>query len=132
MSSYLENKILNHILRGENYTPPSTVYVGLVSGTAVDADLEGGDLTNEITGYEGDRKAITFTSASQVSDKGQTANSNEIDFNGMPATTVAYSVVCDSATGGNILYWLPANNNKTTNADDTFRLRVADVTITQD
>jgi len=132
MTSYLEEKILNHILRGEVYTPPSTIYVGLVDSSATDIDLENGILTNEITGYTGSRKVISFNPASQDNGKGTTKNNSEINFNSMPKKEVAYAILCDSEAGGNILYWLPADTIKTTNIDDIYRLKENDLTITQD
>jgi len=95
MTSYLENKILNHILRGETYTPPSTLYVGLVDSGATDLDLENGVLNNEITGYTGSRKVISFNPASQDNGKGTSKNNSEINFNGMPKKEVAFAILCD-------------------------------------
>lgn len=134
MSSYLEEEILDHILRGNSYTSPGTVYIGLVTSTATDADLEGGDLTNEITGYTGDRKSVTFTIPSQVSGKGTVENDIQIDFEDMPNVTVEYAIICDSLTpgGGNILYWAPANSTKTTNSGDTYRIDISNLVIDQD
>ena len=126
MASYLEEEVLQEKL------VDATVYVGLVEDSATDVDLESGDLTNEITGYDGDRKAISFTAPSQVSGKGTVQNDVQIDFENMPATTVEYAIICDSATGGNILYWCPAINNKTTNSGDTYRVDTNDLTIDQD
>lgn len=130
ISSYLEEKILNHVLRNTTYTSPTTVYVGLVTSTAVDADLEGGDLTNEISGYTGDRKAITFTVPTQVSGKGTVNNDNQLDFDNMPAVTVEYAIITDDPTPGvgNILYWCPSpSGTKTTNVGDTYRIPVGDL-----
>lgn len=132
LSSYLEEQLLNHALRNIAYSSPTTVYVGLVDNTAVDTDLEAGDLTNEITGYTGDRKAITFTAPTQVGGKATIENSAQIDFDDMPATTVAYAIICDAATAGNILYWAPATTSKTTNAGDTYRISAGDLTVSHD
>lgn len=132
MTSYLEEKILDHIFNGVSYTPPSTIYVGLVSDVATDADLEAGDLTNEITEYTGDRKALDWSTAAQVDGKGTVGNTNQVDFEAMPSTVVEYAIICDSATGGNILYWLPASTVKTIYVDDVFRVRADDINISQD
>jgi hypothetical protein len=132
MTSYLENKILDHIFNGVEYIPPSTLYVGLVDSGATDLDLENGVLNNEITDYIGDRKEINFNLSSQENGKGTSKNNSEINFNGMPKKEVAFAILCDSATGGNILFWLPADTIKTTNIDDIYRLKENDVTITLD
>ena len=132
ISDYLEEALLNHVMRNTAYTSPVTVYVGIVSDVAVDADLEAGTLTNEITGYTGDRKAVTFGAPSQVTGKATITNSADIDFESMPAVTVAYAIVCDAATLGNILYWCPLSANKTTNSGDTFRIPASNLTLDLD
>jgi hypothetical protein len=122
ISTYLEEAILNHVMRNTEYVRPAVVYVGLVTADAVDADLEAGTLTDEVTLYTGDRKAVTFAAPVDVAGKSTIKNSGAIDFENMPAVTVKYAIVCDAATGGNILYWCPLTVQKTTNAGDTFRI----------
>jgi hypothetical protein len=65
-SDYLENKILDHVLRNTAYTSPTTVYVGLY--TAAPTDAGGG---TEVSGNGYAREAATFSVASG----GATANS---------------------------------------------------------
>jgi len=36
-SDYLENKVLDHVLRNTSYTPPATVYLGLFTANPTDA-----------------------------------------------------------------------------------------------
>ena len=134
MSSFLEEEILDHILRGNSYSSPTTVYVGLVSDSATDDDLEDGDLTNEIDGYDGDRKEITFTEPSQVDGKATVESDVQIDFEDMPETTVEYAIITDDSTpdSGNILYWCPSVETKTTNEGDTYRIDTNNLTIDQD
>lgn len=125
ISTYLEEKWLN-MLKGTAYTAP-TVYCGIVSDTGTDAELEAGTLTNEITGYTGNRPAITLGAVSQVAGKATIKNSADIDFLVMPAPAgrqVKYAIVIDAATAGNILYWCPLATMKTWNAGDTFRIPV--------
>lgn len=129
LSNYFEEDILN------TYLVSATVYVGLVDDNATDDDLESGDLTDEITSYTGDRKSISFTSPSQVDGKATIENDADIDFEDMPETTVKYAVIMDSETAdgtGNILYWCPADNVKTTNDGDTYRIPSGDLTLDLD
>lgn len=136
ISNYLEEKILNHVMRNEVYASPSTVYVGIVKETATNEDLETGILTGEITEYDGNRKEVTFSAPSQVMGKATITNENILDFENMPAldsnNKVKYAIVCDAATNGNILYWCPANAEKVTNAGDTYRIPVGDLTLDLD
>lgn len=46
LSDYMENKIIDHMLRNQAYTPPATVYVALF--TAV-TGLEANNPTSEVT-----------------------------------------------------------------------------------
>lgn len=131
-SDYLEEALLDHVLRNTAYTSPTDVYVGLVDDTATAADLEDGDLTNEITGYTGDRKLVTFTVPTQVSDKGTVENNVEISFEDMPAVTIGHLIICDAATAGNILYHSVPTQVKTANAGDTYRILVGDLTVDLD
>ncbi|MBA7701750.1 hypothetical protein ES703_110495 [subsurface metagenome] len=124
ISTYLEEALLNHVMRNIEYTRPTTVYCGLADDVAVDAELEAGTLTNEITAYTGDRKAITFGAPTQESDKATIKNTAALEFELMPAVTVKYAIVCDAATVGNILYWMPLTAEKTCNPGDTFRLPI--------
>ncbi|MBA7478994.1 hypothetical protein ES707_14425 [subsurface metagenome] len=124
ISDYLEEELLDHVFRNLAYTGPATVYCGLVDNVGTDAELEAGTLTNEITAYTGDRKAITFGAPAQVGGKATIKNSAALEFESMPAVTVKYAIVCDAATEGNILYWCPLAAEKTCNEGDTFRIPV--------
>ncbi len=132
ISNHLEEALLNHVMKNTAYTSPAAVYCGLVTSTASDADMEAGTLTNEITAYTGDRKAITFGTITQVGGAATVKNTVAIEFEDMPAVTVAYAIICDATTAGNILWWLPLDVNKTTNAGDTFRIPVDGLTVTLD
>lgn len=124
ISTYLEEALLNHVMRNIEYSRPAVVYCGLMDDTAVEAEMEAGTLDDEITTYTGDRKAITFGAPSQVSGKATIKNSVVLEFENMPAVTVKYAIICDAATGVNILYWCPLVAEKTCNAGDTFRLPI--------
>lgn len=131
ISSYLEEKWLN-MLKGTAYTAPATVYCGICNDTATPDELEANTQTNEITGYTGDRKAITLGEVSQVGGAGSAGkatlkNSAAIDFVSMPAPDtkkVKYAIVCDAATAGQILYWCPLTVEKSWNEGDTFRIPI--------
>jgi len=124
ISTYLEGKWLN-MLKGAAFTAPTT-YLGIVSDVAVDADMEAGTLTDEITGYTGNRPAVSFGAITPGGNKSTMPNSAaNIDYLLMPAPAgrqVKYAIVCDAATGGNILYWCPLSLMKVWNTGDTFRI----------
>lgn len=126
IADYLEEILLNLVFRNTAYPggAPAAVYCGLIDDVGTDAELEAGTLTNEITAYTGDRKAITFGAPSQVSSKATIKNSAALEFESMPAVTVKYVIVCDAATAGNILYWCPLTEEKTCNEGDTFKIAI--------
>lgn len=124
IADHLEEALLDHVFRNTEYVRPATVYCGLIETGDWDAELEAGTLTHEIVAYTGDRKAITFGAPAQEGGKATIKNSAVIEFENMPAITVKYAVVCDAATGGNILYWCPLTAEKACNAGDTFRIAV--------
>jgi len=144
ISNYLSKKLLDHALGISSFSMPSTVYCGLASSTATAAQLAAGTLTNEITGYTGNRKAITMTAATLedsqdvLSDMISVSGGSAIEFADMPACTVAWVLLCDAATAGNVLFALPLvvleegenyldPDPKEVAAGETFRLPVGQV-----
>lgn len=97
-TNYLENALLNHVLRNTAYTPPATVYLALLTADPG----EGGALT-EITGGSYARQAIAFGAPSG----GVVSNSGDIVFTNMPAASITHVAIMDASTGGNALYYVP-------------------------
>lgn len=96
ISAYLANKLFDHVLRGVTYTPPTAIYMALYNGnpTGGGTEISGG-------GYA--RQAVTFEAASNA----KTRNANDVEF---PEATADWGLVthfglCDSSTGGNLLYY---------------------------
>lgn len=131
-SNYLENELLDHVLRGATtgtaYAQPAAVYVALFTSTATAAELEAGTITNEVTGGSYARQAVTFDAPAG----GATANSAAVSFTSMPAVTVAFAAVMDATTAGNVLFYGALTANKTLNAGDTFTINAGDLDITVD
>ena len=135
-TNYLEGALLDHVLRGHatgtDYTQPTNVYLGLVTDTATDTELEEGTLTNEITGYTGDRPVVEFTEPIVIANgDSQIENTIEIAFEDMPEATIGYLIITDSPTkgSGNVLYYSQPDSIKTSNAGDTYRILVGDLTV---
>ncbi|MFD2703825.1 hypothetical protein ACFSVM_25680, partial [Paenibacillus shunpengii] len=96
MSNFLENKILNHVLRGEVYAPPTELYIGLFTSDPGEAGTG-----TEVTGAGYARRPITFS----PSTVGTTSNTADIL---SPASTAAWGTIThfgifDALTGGNLL-----------------------------
>ena len=75
-SDYLENKVLDHVLGGGDYTRPATVYIGLY--TATPSDSGGG---TEVAGNGYDRADVTNNATNfPASSGGAKSNGTAITF----------------------------------------------------
>ena len=70
-SDYLENALINAVLRNTSYTSPATVYVALFTSDPTDAGTG-----TELSGNGYARTAVTFGSPSN----GVTTNSADVTF----------------------------------------------------
>ena len=123
MSDYLENEILDHILRNAAYTPASTVYIGLSTGSFAD-----GNSGTELTGNSYARQSIAFDASSG----GTTDNTSAIDF---PTATGSWGTVShwglfDAATSGNLLIHGAFSVSKTVASGDILRIAAGELDIT--
>lgn len=127
-SNYAEAIALDWFLKGNsgNYTPPSAVYLGIVSSSGTADELEAGTLTNEITGYDGNRPQVTFGTIQQDTDgTSYVQNTADIEFQNMPTCVVKFFIVTDTATKGqgHILFWGELDSPRTiANAGDTLKV----------
>jgi hypothetical protein len=124
-SDYYENKVIDHMLRNQAFTPPSTVYVGLY--TAAPTDAGGG---TEVSGGSYARQAVTLAAASA----GATQNSADITFPTATADwgTIVAAGLFDAASAGNLLAWNNLTASKTVNNGDTFKIAAGSLTISVD
>lgn len=125
LSDYLENALLNHVLRNTAYTSPTAVYAALFTDAASLAELEAGTLTNEVTGGSYARLAVTFGAPSD----GLTDNTDALSYTDMPAVTVGYVAVMDAATAGNVLFYGALTAEQTLTAGDTFAFDIGTLDI---
>ena len=132
-SDYLEDKLLDHVLRNTAFTSPTAVYVGLFlegdsAGDNTDL-LEEGTLTNEISGNGYARKAATFSAASG----GSITTSGNITFD--PASggnwgTITHIAILDAASSGNVLFYGALTTSKTSEDGDSFQITAGNLTVT--
>lgn len=121
-STYLEDKIINFVLRNVAYTAPTTVYLALYTSSPTAADSG-----TEVTGGSYARQSVTFSASSS----GSTSNSGTITFSGMPAATVTHFGIRDASTAGNLLYWGPLTASKTTSSGDTLTVSASGLTVSE-
>lgn len=132
-SNYLENKVLDHVLRVASYTQPSGLWLALFNNTSGNAaaNLEAGTLTDETStsGTAYSRKAVTFAAASS----GTSATNATVTFDAATANwgTITHVAVMDGATAGagNVLFWGAVTTPKTIETGDTFQVTSGNLTI---
>lgn len=123
MSDYLENEILDHILGTGSYTMPTTVYVGLSTGSFGE-DNSG----TELTGNNYSRVSATFSAASG----GTTSNSGALEFAAATGSwgTVSHFGIFDASTAGNLLIHGALSASKTIATGDILRFAAGDLDVT--
>lgn len=120
LTTSLANSLINATLRSVSYTSPGAVYVACYSTSPTNTGSG-----TEVTGGSYTRMAVTFAAPTN----GTTSNTNEVDIIGMPAITVVGLAIMDASSGGNMLYFGNLQTAKTTNAGDTFTIKVGDLSI---
>lgn len=111
LSNYLENKLVDHLLRGISYAPPATGFVALFTTPTSDAgggtEVTGGGYVRaavplNATNWSGTQAAGSTTASTGTT--GTTGNNLKIDFPLMPTATVTHWALYDAAVGGNMLF----------------------------
>ena len=128
-SNYLENKVLDHVLKNTAYSQPSSLYLGLFNNTSTNAaaNLEAGTLTDEVSGGSYARKTVAFAASSG----GTAATSATVTFDAATASwgSVTHVAVLDASTSGNVLFWGAVTTAKTIDSGDTFQVTSGNLTI---
>lgn len=101
-TNYFEAQMLN-LLRGQQITAPSHVYLGLFLTDPTDTGTAGEEISYD--GYA--RQQVNFSAPMQSSAGMEMSNANEIGFSECltDAGTVAYIGLFDDDTGGNMLLY---------------------------
>ena len=123
MSNYLENAVINAVLRNSSYTSPSTVYVGLFTSDPTDAGSG-----TEVSGGSYARTSVTFGSPSN----GVTTNSAAVEF--PQATdnwgTVTHIGIHDASSSGNLLFHTALDTSKAIATGDIFKIASGNLSVT--
>ena len=124
-SNYLENKILDHVLRNTSYTSPTTVYVGLFTSDPTDAGTG-----TEVSGGSYARQALSVTTASG----GIVTSSADVTFPQATANwgTVSHIGLMDALSSGNLLMHTPLTTYKTIETGDILKVSSGNLTVTLD
>lgn len=145
MSNYLENKLIDWLFRGVAFTPPTHLYIALL--TSAPSDVDTGATIAELTSTGGYARTIldpsttnwaatnglTTTTNPSSGTGGTTANNVAINFPQASANwsgVVTHFAIVDSATigAGNVLFYAPLAVSKTVTNQDTFSFPISQLT----
>jgi hypothetical protein len=128
LSNHLENKVIDQLFRGQAYTFPTTLYVGLF--TAAPSDTGGGtevsggsyarvSVTASLANWAGTQASGSTTASSGTS--GTTSNNIAVTFPSPTANwgSVTHVGIFDAATAGNLLIHGALTIAKTVNNGDS-------------
>lgn len=125
LSNYLENALVNHILRNTAYTSPGTsLYMALFTS---DPGEDGSGTEVSGSGY-----ARIQASSWSAPSNGSTANSADIDFgfaSGGSWGTITHAAIFDASSGGNLLIYGPLGSSKTVADGDGCLFRTGSVSF---
>lgn len=129
LSDYLENKLIDHILRGQAFTAPANVYVALFTAAPSDSgggtEVSGGayarvQVASTLENWAGTQSAGSTTASSGTG--GQTSNNGAITFpapSGANWGTITHFGIFDASTGGNLLFHGALTASKSVNDGDS-------------
>ena len=122
-SNFLENALINAVLRNTTYTSPATVYVSLYTTDPTDADTG-----TEVSGGSYARTAVTMGAPSN----GVSTNSADVTFPTATASwgTVTHIGIHDASTAGNLLFHTPLDTSKTIDSGDIFKITTGNLSVT--
>lgn len=124
MSDYLENALVDHVLKNTAFTQPTALLIALFTA---DAGLEASTLTSEVSGGAYARTTATFGAAAS----GTATNSADVTFPTATAAwgTVSHCAIIENASGTNVLYHGSLAASKVVNSGDTFKFNAGDLSV---
>lgn len=124
MSDYLEDALLDHVLKVAAFTVPTNLLIALFTA---DDGLEASTLTSEITGGAYARTTATFAAGAS----GTATNSADVSFPAATAAwgTVNYCAIIENTAGTNVLYHGSLSASKVVNSGDTFKFNTGDLSV---
>lgn len=120
-----ETAILDTAFRGNVYTQPAGLYVGLFSTAPTDSTSG-----TELAGNNYSRQSVTFAAANTGS---KSSNANVVfSATGNAWSTAVAMGIFDASTTGNLLVYKALSPTRTLNAGDTLTFESGAITITLD
>jgi hypothetical protein len=129
-TDYLENALLNHVLRNTAYTPAATMYIALFTAAPNDAYTSGVPTGTEVSGNNYARVSCAFDAAAS----GATANTSDLTFNTPSGSwgTVTHFGIFDASTVGNLLYWNSLTQSEAVASGNVVKILAGALDVTED
>lgn len=138
MSDYLENRIIDWLFRGQTFSPPAGLHVGLL--TAAPSDSGGGtevsgngyarvNLSPSLTNWAGTQAA--GSTVASTGNTGTTSNNSAINFPTPTGSwgTVTHFGIYDAATAGNLLFFAAVTIPKSIAQNDVVSFAAGALTV---
>jgi len=129
-TDYLENKLLDHVFGGGDYSRPATVYIALSTTTITDA---GGNMT-EPSGNNYSRVSVTNNPTNwPAASGGAKANGTAFTFptaSGSWGQVIDFAIMDHITAGTNMLGYGTLTTPKTIDSGDTASFAIGDLDIT--
>jgi hypothetical protein len=119
LSSFLENALLDHVLR-RNWFVPDYVFLALFTSATTAAGAG-----SEVTGGSYVRVPVAFDPPAG----GQISNSGTVLFENLPAVRVTHVALTDALVGGHFLFHGPLPAPRTTEAGDGLAFSPGSLTV---
>ena len=125
LSNYLENKLLDHVLRNTSYNSPTTVYVGLYT-----SDPGDGNTGTEVSGGSYARQVLNVTTATG----GIVTSSADVTFPQATGSwgTISHIGLLDALTSGNLLMHTPLTTSRAIETGDVLKISTGSLTASLD
>lgn len=126
MSDYLENELLDHILRNAAFASPTSVYISAHTTSPLD-DGSGAEISGD--GYA----RVTVTAGFSAASGGTTDNDAAITWpaaSGGNWGTITHIGVWDAASNGNLLFHGALGASVVINDGDTLEIAAGDLDVT--
>ena len=138
MTDYLENKIIDWLFRGQTFTPPAGLHMGLLTAAPSDSsagtEISGNgynrvNLAPTLANWAGTQAAGSTVASS--GNTGTTSNNSAVNFPTPSASwgTVTHFAIYDAASAGNMLFYGALTISKVINQNDTVSFAAAALTV---
>jgi len=126
-TDYLEDKMINHVLRNTSYTPPVTLYLAMFTTDPTETGAAG----TEVSGGAYARQTVAFDAPSP---SGVTQNTSLVTFPTATASwgTVSHWMLMDAVSGGNGLYFGAWDAAQSIGIGGIAEVAVGELKITED